>query len=737
MKKVNLFQIREILLTAGFLVLYFFVVTPNVVAQGAQVWQQVPIRTKAQKTAGLMGGEGTQNVYSISYAPSNPNAVYNVNDVSQVWKSIDGGSNWAKSHKGFLARGATSVAVSPLNENLVFATGGVMSSALIPQSPADGIYRSTDGGQNWSLVFPGRYYKIFNGGTHVAFANNGTVYAVTLDGKLVKSTDNGSTWTVIWNPGVRMDDIKTHPTTQNILFIVMPSGLWKITDNGSSATPIKIGAGLPKNPASVVIDKQNPNNVYATVYEYKVYKSTNGGLNFSSSSNGMNVSAGKQATSLAISPADGNYLYVYFVNSPQDFFYSHDGGASWQRPVTTDEANADGYVSGSLEHPNTNTGFGWGTGPIVAHPTDKNIAIATGAFYHMKKTTDGGLNWRYSNSGNTGGAAGNGVASFSFDRTNPNRFAIFLVDYGGYITDDNGSTFRPFLIQYYNDNGNYVRSATAGAIDSLSNSQLIISSNGGWDKQTLAQSADNGVTWQFSKDSAGNSMDIGYTFIDFHPQNPNIIYANRYKGVRNAVTKAITWTGLSNRVEAVFAGNGDHVYGFWDKTIYKSIDAGVTWTVHSTITNTETSAGISALSIDPTNENRMYAVAQTNGLYVWNGTTWIKKGAVDGFPKDAFNRYGTVAIAIDPLKPNIIYAANTDQTMGQSNGVFRSTDYGSTWENISYNLGPEINIAALKVNPHNGYIYLGSYHGTWKLPPPYASSDKTPPIAPKGMRVVQ
>jgi hypothetical protein len=56
---------------------------------------------------------------------------------------------------------------------------------------------------------------------------------------------------------------------------------------------------------------------------------------------------------------------------------------------------------------------------------------------------------------------------------------------------------------------------------------------------------------------------------------------------------------------------------------------------------------------------------------------------------------------------------------GHANGIFRSVDKGGTWKNITGNLGPEININAVHVHPHDGYVYIATSHGTWRLPPPY------------------
>ena len=46
----------------------------------------------AQKTAGLAGGEGFQEILAITYAKSNPNVAYLVVDVAGVYKSTDAGT---------------------------------------------------------------------------------------------------------------------------------------------------------------------------------------------------------------------------------------------------------------------------------------------------------------------------------------------------------------------------------------------------------------------------------------------------------------------------------------------------------------------------------------------------------------------------------------------------------------------------------------------------------------------
>jgi len=132
------------------------------------LWTSVPLTTAAQRHAGLAGGEGMQMIFGIAYAAANPNIVYMVSDTSQVWKSTDGGSTWQMKHKGFHANGGISLAVDPINENVVFVAGSNAEPYCDMSSPADGIYRTLDGGDSWSLMKPTPYFR-GKEGTHFAF----------------------------------------------------------------------------------------------------------------------------------------------------------------------------------------------------------------------------------------------------------------------------------------------------------------------------------------------------------------------------------------------------------------------------------------------------------------------------------------------------------------------------------------------------------------------------------------
>jgi len=403
-----------------------------------------------------------------------------------------------------------------------------------------------------------------------------------------------------------------------------------------------------------------------------------------------------------MSPVNPDYLYVSFMklggNHP---FYSHDGCNSWQEPTKLDRGDLMFDVNFSPG------GEFWST-PIATSPVDEDIAITSGNGNHIEKTQDGGMTWSYSGDGYSGGR----VSSFSWDPNDPDRFAFFLTDFGAVLTQDRGSTFKNLKTGRYNE----AMATPAGAIDPTPDSKVIVVAAGSNDLADLAVSRDEGETWEFVQGTTD-----AYFYIVFHPQNTDIIYAGKYK----STDKGKTWNEISKKIIAVFQGNGDIVYAV-DVTsegsiLLKSKDGENTWAQPYRTIN---SLNVKEVVIDPENQDRIYIATLWTGVLIWDGSQWLQTSAEKGFTKDQYGSFSTAAIAIDPNHPNIVYAGRWIGFRGHANGIFRSTDYGETWENITYNLGPEFSIDDISINPHDGYVYIGSSHGTWRLPPPDISMDK-------------
>ena len=128
--------------------------------------------------------------------------------------------------------------------------------------------------------------------------------------------------------------------------------------------------------------------------------------------------------------------------------------------------------------------------------------------------------------------------------------------------------------------------------------------------------------------------------------------------------------------------------------VYKSTDAGKTWT-HVGLADAH---NISKIRIHPTNPNTVF-VAAFGHHGAPNDERGVFKSADGGktWKKVLFrnNKTGAVDLSIDPGNPNVIYAALWEayrveyqmSSGGPGSGLFKSTDGGETWTEITRNPG--------------------------------------------------
>jgi photosystem II stability/assembly factor-like uncharacterized protein len=667
-------------------------------------WKQLPLKSLAQKKTGMSGGEGMQMIFGIAYAPSNPQIVYLLSNTSQVWKSSDSGNSWEMKHEGFLSNGGIDISVDPINEDIVFAAGCHCEPYQIPPSPADGIYRSTDGGENWKLV---KSTPFFSGkeGKHFAFdvrSNDGKkiniIYAGTHQDGLLISKDGGDNWNTLGFKGERILDMAFDPINPSLLYLLTVKGLFKITIDDHVISQIeKIGEDLQGTPKTFALNLKDPLTMYIAAEEDGVFKSVDGGKKFIRLENGL-LSKLNYAQ-IAVSSANPEYLYVSVQKwGGLNPFWSHDGGSSWHQPETLNKNN-DSLRKGK-----------YFSAPISPHPFEANIALTSAnGEDRILETIDGGISWFYSNNGYTGGRKGVGTTSQAF-YSDSKKTIFFLIDFGLALTLDGGETFQ--LLNIPRVMG--FQTTPVGAV-SPGHDKDIITAIGGWERQKLAVSSDNGESWRVI-----SGTDDNYKFITFHPQKPDIIYAQRFI----SDDRGASWKELSQKVYALFGSNGDIVYsidkaGEWNSIVKRSEDQGKTWTAPYPQLPVRID-GINEIVIDPLNPDRIY-VASNSGLYIYDDKDkmWGKKEKESGLSRDRFGLMSFKCVAVDPSHPEVVYAGRWAPGKGHSNGIFRSVDYGKTWENITYNLGTEFTVWSISVSPHDGIVYLGSSHGTWKLLPPY------------------
>ncbi len=207
----------------------------------------------------------------------------------------------------------------------------------------------------------------------------------------------------------------------------------------------------------------------------------------------------------------------------------------------------------------------------------------------------------------------------------------------------------------------------------------------GFDNGGVWRSTDFGSNWEplFDHEPTGSIGAIAVA-----PSDPNIIYVGSGAGIIRP---------------DLATGDG----------MYKSTDAGATWT-HLGLRETQM---IAMVDVDPTNPDRLF-VAALGHPYGPNAERGIFRSTDGGktFEKVLYKDEYTSGndVRIDPRDPNTVYAALWQQQEafweggafgGGSGGIFKSTDGGTTWRQLTNGL-PDVLEANLAIAPSNpGVLY--------------------------------
>ena len=189
---------------------------------------------------------------TIAMAMSNHNVIYagtgegffNVDQIdgTGIWKSTDRGASWeqlASTANNKKMQNITRLIIDPSDENilLVSATPGFNYTASADY-PHSGIFRSTDGGVSWNMVFDAGFSSVEDLISNPE--NFNTQYATINSVGVIKSVDGGKTWKDASNgiTGVLRMEIAMAPTDTSTLYFSAEGGssgsILYVTDDGAA-----------------------------------------------------------------------------------------------------------------------------------------------------------------------------------------------------------------------------------------------------------------------------------------------------------------------------------------------------------------------------------------------------------------------------------------------------------------------------------------------------------------------
>lgn len=227
------------------------------------------------------------------------------------------------------------------------------------------------------------------------------------------------------------------------------------------------------------------------------------------------------------------------------------------------------------------------------------------------------------------------------------------------------------------------------------------------------------------------------------PSNPNLFYfGSTGGGVWKTENAGTTWKNISDKFfggsigaievstwdpNVIYVGTGEETVrgnvssgnGIW-----KSEDAGATWS----FIGLEDSRHITDIVIHPKDPELVYASCLGH-LYGPNEMRGIYRSKDGGknWERILFinNEVGTVDIVMDPTNPRVLYAAawrviRTPYSLesgGEGSGLWKSTDGGNTWKNLTSKKGlpkgiiGKVGVAVSPLNPKRVYAIIEAEEG--------------------------
>ena len=628
-----------------------------------------------------------------------------------------------------------------INEYYFGATGG-------------GLWKTIDGGNDWFPVTDGQIKSSSIGAVAVAETNPDIVYigggetqlrgSITQGEGVYKSTDGGKNWRDLGLKETQaISRIRVHPTNPDIVYVAAlghpygeneQRGVFRSVDGGNHWQKI-LYVSDRAGAADLIIDRTNPKILYASTWQVyrktwkmwgggpdsKLFKSLDGGDTWIELTKNPGMPEGPIGKiGVTVSPADPNRIWAVVEANEGGIFRSDDGGWTWKCVNSERKLRQRAFYYSR----------------IYADPLDRETVY--GLNVQFWKSTDGGITFDEEIKVPHGDNH-----DLWIDPNNPLRM-ISSNDGGGTVSVNGGKSWTkedyPTSQFYHVMTTSDVPYHVAGA--QQDNSTLAMPSDGWGHMQ--ARGPNDGWYYPVGGGESG--------WITQSPTNPDVFYAgsqgalltryNRKTGQKrdiqvyprffsgepsSALPERWQWT-----FPIMFSPLDDQVMYTCSQHVWKTINDGQTWekispdlTYADSATLGVTGGVITKDMNGPEIYATVFALAPSNHDVntIWAGSDDGKvhitrnggKKWVDITPNE-LPKFSRISIIEESkFKPGTLYlAANRYQTDDREPYVFKTNDFGKTWEKITIGIESGHFARAIREDlVQEGLLYLATEHGVY------------------------
>ena len=630
-----------------------------------------------------------------------------------VWKTENEGTTWEPIFEQGPSTAIGNLALAPSNQKIIWVGTGEANIFRSSQS-GTGVYKSTDGGKTWQHMGLAGTNTIARIVVHpknpdvVFVAASGHEWTINPERGVFKTVDGGKNWEKILyvNDETGAIDLRMDPKDNDTLYAATwqrmrkrwndprneasyrGSGIYKTTDAGKTWKPVN--NGLPeakfRGRIGIYICLTKPNILYAFIDNYE---------------------KAREATDDERTDAYGLPSAGFIKGAT--VYRSDDKGDSWKLvcPLTPEMKQRMERHSGT---------YGWVFGQIRVDPNDENTVYTMGL--GLNASYDGGKTFQSLRS------PGGDHHALWIDPDNSN-YLINGFDQGLAVSYDKGKTWRHFsdnlpVCQFFNINYDMATPFKVyGSMQDHGSFRAPVD---------LSRGRDKIPTQRFEGAPGGEGSNQA---ID--PTNPNIVYSagfygtitrTEYSAAGRTSYRLLLKPSLDEKLRGqwlaafILSPHNPNILYHGMQYLFRSMDRGDNWEkISPDLTyNTPTEMGdipyhtIFAISESPRRFGLIYVGTDDGRVWVTKdgGKKWEE--IVAGLP---FQKWVSRLVASQYAVGTVYLAQNGKRDDDFAPYVWKSTDYGKTWVDISKGipLGP---VNVIREDPvDRNILYVGTDIGVY------------------------